>query len=182
MDVVLIEHLARTLGVSPTHDDNLSVGQLRDRRQLQGADPDDARVDLKQILLTLPPDSTQKDVEAAMALANVIRESVSGCDDMVRIATETDPSLSGDLGVTRIGDTPGPISAVLIDLPLATVSQPIRTIRGVHLMMICDKSEPDANLPSRQEVRNSLLIKRLDQISRQYLRDLRRDAFIDIRI
>ena len=142
---------------------------LRDRRQSQGAGADDTQVDLRQILLTLPPDS-------------VIRESVSGCDDMVRIAAETDPSLPGDMGIIRIKNTPEPIKVVLRSLPLTTVSQPIRTKRGIHLLMICDKIEVEASLPGRDQIRNSLLINRLGQVSRQYLRDLRRDAFIDIRI
>ncbi|MFP6730704.1 MAG: peptidylprolyl isomerase [Alphaproteobacteria bacterium] len=155
---------------------------LRDRRQLQGAGADDTQVDLRQILLTLPPDSTQDDVDAAIGLAAVIRESVSGCDDMVRIAAETDPSLPGDMGIIRIKNTPEPIKVVLRSLPLTTVSQPIRTKRGIHLLMICDKIEVEASLPGRDQIRNSLLINRLGQVSRQYLRDLRRDAFIDIRI
>lgn len=158
------------------------IVQLRDRRQSQGADPDDVRIDLKQILLTLPTGSARADVDAAMALANVIAESVSGCDDMVRVAAETDPTTPSDLGVMRIMDTPPPIRTVLSDLPLATVSQPVLTERGVHLLMICDKILPDSNLPDRNQIRNSLHIKRLDQVARQYLRDLRRDAFVDIRI
>lgn len=158
------------------------IVQLRDRRQSQGADPDDVRIDLKQILLTLPTGSARADVDAAMALANVIAESVSGCDDMVRVAAETDPTTPSDLGVMRIKDTPPSIRMALSDLPLATVSQPVLTERGVHLLMICDKILPDSNLPDRNRIRNSLHIKRLDQVARQYLRDLRRDAFVDIRI
>jgi peptidyl-prolyl cis-trans isomerase SurA len=158
------------------------IVQLRDRRLVQGDNSDNTQVDLKQILLTLPPDSTQDDVEAAMGLAAVIRVSVTGCDDMVRIAAETDPSLPGDMGLIQIKNAPEPIRVVLRNLPLATVSQPIRTTRGIHLLMICDKIVADTSLPSRDQIRTSLLINRLDQISREYLRDLRRDAFIDIRI
>ena len=158
------------------------IVQLRDRRQLQGPAPEETRIDLKQILLTLPPDSTADDVNATIGLAGIIRETVSGCEDMVRIAAETDPTLPGDLGVIRLKDTPNSVRAILSSLPLNTVSQPIRTERGVHLFMVCDRIQSDSNLPNRNEVRQSLLFKRLDQVSRQYLRDLRRDAFIDIRI
>ena len=158
------------------------IVQLRNRRQLLGPDPGDVRIDVKQILLTLPADSTGEDIAAAMALAGVIRETVSGCADMVSVAAETDPSLPGDLGVMRLKDAPDAIRAVLSGLPLVTVSQPIRTARGIHLLMICDKFQPDSNLPDRDQIRNSLLIKQLDQVSRQYLRDLHRDAFVDIRI
>lgn len=158
------------------------IVQLRERRQLRGPGPDETRIDLKQILLTLPADSSPDDVDATMNLANIIRETVSGCDDMVRIAAETDPTVAGDLGVMRLKDTPEAIRTALIGLPLVTVSAPVRTEGGVHLLMICDRILSDTNLPDRDQIRNSLLIKRLDQVARQYLRDLRRDAFVDIRI
>ena len=158
------------------------IVQLRDRRQLLGPAPDETKIDLKQILLTLPPDSTGEDVNAAIGLAGIIRETISGCEDMVRVAAETDPSLPGDLGIIQLKDTPDSVRAILSGLPLKTVSQPIRTERGIHLFMVCDKIQADSNLPDREQIRQSLLFKRLDQVSRQYLRDLRRDAFIDIRI
>ncbi len=101
---------------------------------------------------------------------------------MVSMAAETDPSVPGDLGMMKLKDTPNHIRVALIGLPLETVSQPVRSERGVHLLMICDKIQPDTNLPDRNQIRNSLLLKRLNQVSRQYLRDLRRDAFVDIRI
>ena len=156
--------------------------QLRDRRQLQPSGPDDTEVDLKQILLTLPADSTGEDIDATMALATLIRENISGCDDMLRIAAETDASVPGDLGIVRFKDTPDAVRAVLRDLPLTTVSEPVRTEAGIHLLMICGKTLSDSNLPSRFAIRDTLLLKRLNQVSRQYLRDLRRDAFIDVRI
>ena len=117
-----------------------------------------------------------------MALAGVIRETVSGCDDMVSVAAETDPSVPGDLGVMRLNQTPDAIRAALSDLPLLTVSQPVRTARGIQLLMICDKIQPDSNLPDREQIRNSLLLRQIDQVKRQYIRDLLRDAFIDIHI
>jgi len=155
---------------------------LRDRRQLLGPDPGEVRLDVKQILLTLPEGSTGEDIDAAMALAGVIRETVSGCDDMVSVAAETDPSVPGDLGVMRLNQTPDAIRAALSDLPLLTVSRPVRTARGIHLLMICNKIQPDSNLPDREQIRNSLLLRQIDQVKRQYIRDLLRDAFIDIRI
>jgi hypothetical protein len=48
--------------------------------------------------------------------------------------------------------------------------------------MICNKIQPDSNLPDREQIRNSLLLRQIDQVKRQYIRDLLRDAFIDIRI
>ncbi len=158
------------------------IVQLRDRRQLDAPDPDDAKVNLKQILLTLPPDASEADVESQLALAETIRETVSGCDDMVRIAGETDPSISGELGLMRLNDMAPHLREAVRDLPLTTPSAPVRTDVGIHLFMVCDRIESDSALPSREEIRQTLTGNRADQVARHYLRDLRRTAFVEIRI
>ena len=158
------------------------IMQLRDRRQLDGPNPDDAKVALKQILLTLPPDAGAADVESQIALAETIRETVSGCDDMARMAGETDPAISGELGLMRLNDMAPHLREAVRNLPLATPSAPVRTDAGIHLFMVCDRVEAESALPSRDEIRLRLTAKRADLVARRYLRDLRRTAFVDIRI
>jgi peptidyl-prolyl cis-trans isomerase SurA len=46
--------------------------------------------------------------------------------------------------------------------------------------MVCERQEAGA-LP-RDQIRDTLLRQRVDMLSRRYLRDLRRSAFIDLRI
>ncbi|MBO6805121.1 MAG: peptidylprolyl isomerase, partial [Thalassospira sp.] len=49
------------------------------------------------------------------------------------------------------------------------------------MVMICNVTE-ESNLPSRQDIENRLRLERLDILARRKLRELRRQAFIDIRI
>jgi peptidyl-prolyl cis-trans isomerase SurA len=58
----------------------------------------------------------------------------------------------------------------------------VRTAAGIHLFMVCDRIESNSPLPSRDEIRQALTASRADQVARHYLRDLRRTAFVDIRI
>ena len=58
----------------------------------------------------------------------------------------------------------------------------MRTDAGIHLFMVCERVEPNSTLPSREEIRQRLTANRADQVARHYLRDLRRTAFVDIRI
>jgi peptidyl-prolyl cis-trans isomerase SurA len=50
--------------------------------------------------------------------------------------------------------------------------------------MVCDRTEPEAaeQRIDPESVREELAEQRLDQAARRYLRDLRRVAFIDIRL
>lgn len=158
------------------------VVKLDERRQLQAPDSGEVVVDLRQILLGISSNATADEIDSNIALAQVIGETVADCEDMVQIAAETDPTISGDLGRVKLNDMPAEIRTVVEALPLATASDPVRTESGVHLFMVCERTEPGAGLPRRLDVRKYLIEARLDQVARHYLRDLRRTAFIDLRI
>ena len=157
------------------------IVQLNDRRQLSGPDLDDVQLDLKQVLLALPAGVAETEIESQIALAQTIRETVSGCDDMARLAAETDPSSSGDVGTVRLKDLPSNLKPILRDLPIATVSEPVRTDQGIQLFMVCDRFEPESTVSAREQVRQSLFDRQLGQVARHYLRDLRRNAYVEYR-
>ena len=48
--------------------------------------------------------------------------------------------------------------------------------------MVCKRDLSSGGLPSREEVGTRLLRERLEVMARGYLRDLRRAAFIDLRV
>jgi peptidyl-prolyl cis-trans isomerase SurA len=66
--------------------------------------------------------------------------------------------------------------------PVGQPSPPIQVDTGIGIFMVCSRTvPPDASVPSREVINRSLFAQRLDQLSRGYLRDLRRAAVIDIR-
>ncbi len=158
------------------------IVQLRDRRQRLTADPNDTQVSLMQILLPLAEGVTEAGKADLLAHAGTIRNSIGDCDDMRRKASEIDSSTSGDLGTVHVRDLPPHLRKIVRELPVGTVSQPVSTKLGVHLLMVCDRIAAKPDLPDREQVRRSLLGQRLELLSRRYLRDLRRSAFIDKRI
>ena len=49
--------------------------------------------------------------------------------------------------------------------------------------MVCEKGTPNATtLPSRDEIADQLARQRAENLARRYLRDLRRTAFVDVRV
>jgi peptidyl-prolyl cis-trans isomerase SurA len=48
--------------------------------------------------------------------------------------------------------------------------------------MVCERTEVAKGLPTRQQILQQLEDEQFDLVSRGYLRDLRRTAFIDIRL
>ena len=46
--------------------------------------------------------------------------------------------------------------------------------------MVCERQDNVG--PDRDEIRQTLVRERIDMLSRRYLRDLRRAAFVDLRV
>ena len=156
---------------------------LRDRRERLAPNPNEVKVALKQILLPVSGDAGSDEIESQIKLAQEIGGTVAGCDDMTRTAAELDPSTSGDVGTVRIGDLPATLRSAVIGLEVGKISQPTRTDAGIHLLMVCERIEPPGSrMPHREEVRAKLMENKLESLSRRYLRNLRREAFVDIRI
>ncbi|MFQ5957749.1 MAG: peptidylprolyl isomerase, partial [Alphaproteobacteria bacterium] len=156
------------------------IVRLHDRRQSLVPDLDEAKVTLKQVLLQASAAASEETRQ--LALAESIRKTIGDCNDMDRAAAEIGSDMSGDLGTVRLRDLPPDLREVVRELPVGTVSAPVRTKLGVQLLMVCDRVDPATNLPDREQVRNALIEKQFELLSRRYLRNLRRDAFVDIRI
>jgi hypothetical protein len=77
---------------------------MREKRVLAPASPDDARVDIAQIVLPVPAGATPADRDSVMALAETIRETVQGCADLERVASEMRVPAPVRVPDVRIGD------------------------------------------------------------------------------
>jgi peptidyl-prolyl cis-trans isomerase SurA len=90
----------------------------------------------------------------------------------------------GDLGWVQQGQLPEELDNSLQQLRPGQATRPIRSITGYHILMLRDqRAVGTANsLPPREQIMNSLGQERLDMLQRRLLRDLRRSAFVDLRV
>ncbi|MCE2510180.1 MAG: peptidylprolyl isomerase [Alphaproteobacteria bacterium] len=154
---------------------------LRDRRKI-GETGEMDTISLSQILFPLPPNAGPNDVDAAMTRARNEGASVSGCVAMNRLAEVLGTPMSGNLGTVEIGQLTPKLRDAVKDLPIGVASEPIQSEAGVHLMMVCDRPDVTSPVNDRHQVQLNLTMEKLDLLSRRYLRDLRRTAFVDIRL
>ncbi len=139
-------------------------------------------VALRRIFLPLPRNAVRQDIATQLDLANVLRETVAGCADMLRAGREVNPGGSTKLGRIKMGDLSLPVRAAISALPVGKISPPIRTSKGVSLFMVCQRDEPKGGLPKREEIEKQIRRGRLGMMSRRYLRDLRNAAVVDLRV
>ncbi len=158
--------------------------RLRDRRAASGVTTSDASVSLQQLFIPLRANPGRAEVNSAMEKASALAARARSCQDMTDLGNETGSPLSGGLGTLKLSKLPAQLRTVVRDLPVSRASQPIRSGEGIVVLMVCEREEAEKMTAAdeRKKIRDMLLAKRLEMMARQYLRDLRRAAFVDVRI
>jgi peptidyl-prolyl cis-trans isomerase SurA len=73
---------------------------------------------------------------------------------------------------------------IVLGLEVGQASPPIVQKNGVGVIMMCEKAAPSGppTVPSRDDIAETLMRQRLETLARRYMRDLRRTAFVDVRV
>jgi peptidyl-prolyl cis-trans isomerase SurA len=157
---------------------------LRDRRLGRPPlDDQSARVEVALAQIVFPtgggsgPETDAKRAEAAR-----LRDGLETCADVVALAEELDAPASGDLGWLEVGELPPGLGDAVLALPVGEISPPLQGPAGIHLIMVCDRRDPPGLVPEREQISERLQNERIDRLARRYLRDLRKQAFVEVRI
>jgi len=100
----------------------------------------------------------------------------------LKIGKEKAPQLSSE-GQLRANTISPEMRNLVNRLSIGQASEPIVQKNGVGVIMVCSKSNSAGGAAvTRESVTESLLTQRLDTAARRYLRDLRRNAYVDVRV
>jgi peptidyl-prolyl cis-trans isomerase SurA len=154
---------------------------LRDRRVIAKVDPGDTTYNLSQLVIPLSASADENEVRDRFETAENLRKRIKKCNSVDALAKEIDSPMSGSLGTLKMKDLPEEFQGAVKDLLVGDVSKPVRTSVGLHLLVVCSRTNPQTDEPTRDSVRNQLLEERLQMMARRYIRDLRRDALVEIR-
>jgi peptidyl-prolyl cis-trans isomerase SurA len=160
--------------------DGITIIQLTNQRTNTPPDDGERTVQLRQLLLLVEEDAPQRELDIQLQKARDIASTVNGCTAFAAAAEKTGTLQPDTLGQFKLNDLNAQLRDIAASIPVGQVSEPIRQPAGVQLLMVCERQ--DTAGPSRDAIRQNLLRKRIDMLSRRYLRDLRRTAFVDLRV
>jgi peptidyl-prolyl cis-trans isomerase SurA len=126
------------------------------------------------------PTPQQRDqVERAQRLAQEARSCNAVEQAAARIGGGERPSDPGPIRLETV--TPPPLRSLLAGLQPGKASQPILTPEGVIVMMVCSREQRNLAELTPDQLKNQLLRDKVENLSRQLQRDLRRRATIEMR-
>jgi peptidyl-prolyl cis-trans isomerase SurA len=155
---------------------------LRSRRLAQVGDPLDTRLAFLDVIFPAEKSAPLAILSTAHLKADQAAKDISSCTDAPRIAAENGGVISGDMVQARAGDLrDASMRKTLMEIDVGHAAQPLQLPNGFHVLVLCGRQSPQGGIPTREEVEARLIDQQLELKARRYLRDLQRDAAIDIK-
>ncbi len=157
------------------------IVQLRSKQTGIGPDPMRDEWTLAHVILPLSPDAAPIYVQRRAAEAENFVKNFKSCDDI-------DAQLKGIVGA--VAQPPRGVAFGQLDPRLrqelsgakpGQVLKPLRSAQGIEMIAVCGFKPDTTAMPTRNEIEDNLFSQQLSMMARRHLRDLRRDAVIDVR-
>jgi peptidyl-prolyl cis-trans isomerase SurA len=172
LDQLEVGHLSRPIPV----DGGVYIIYMRDKRDGAAA----SLVQIKQVMIELPETASAAEVAAATQRLEALRPQLT-CDTLLARATSEQGLLGADLGEADVQDLAPQFQQVARSAEVGSISTPVRTPLGLHLLAVCGRRVGGLEAPNPQQVENQLFRQNLATLGRRYMRDLREDALIEMR-
>jgi peptidyl-prolyl cis-trans isomerase SurA len=153
-------------------------------RRTGRSDPgaDEAVLHLVQVVFPLPPQASEAMRRAALGEAVSAKANAKNCEQMLKIGKEKGSQQLSSEGHLRLSQIAPAIRNIVAQTEVGQASQPIVQKNGVGVIMVCEKEAPNTILPTRDEIADQLARQRAENLARRYMRDLRRTAYVDVRV
>jgi peptidyl-prolyl cis-trans isomerase SurA len=151
-------------------------------------------VTLGRISLPVPANASKAKEEQVRNASIEIFRAINGCGTAGQVARARGATFQM-VGAVTVKDLAPQFADILRKTPNGRSTPPLRGGKGVEMYVICEggmrpavnpaagmeEAEKPAAEVSKEEIENRLFNQELSMLSRRYLRDLRRDATIEIK-
>lgn len=155
---------------------------LRDKRTVAASTAGGVKVRLNQIVVPVPSTAPRNRVDTVVAQMRNDFKDISGCEAFRTKVKELGVTANPDLGDILLARLPDAMREMVSGLADGQVSAPLRTSEGVAVMMVCSRQDVAGDSIDRDQIRASIGEQRVDMLQRRLLRDLRGNAYIDVRL
>jgi peptidyl-prolyl cis-trans isomerase SurA len=141
---------------------------------------------LRQVFLPftqpLNPQAPTEQQRQTLEKARGISASARSCEQMEELAKANNSPRPADPGETRLeGVNPPQFRQMLTTIPIGKATEPLVSQDGIAVLMVCAREQKNMGTMSKQDIQRYLINERVELLSRQLLRDLRRQSTIELR-
>ena len=148
-----------------------------------------AEITLKQIVVTPKPGVTKVPTEQVRSVVTELQNTLVDCNSKTVKTKKPSSKLDVKVAFNRVmrKDLPEPVAKIIDATKVGTNSTPITTANGIIIFTVCEridipeKSNTAANPLSNEAIKQAIFGEKIELEAQKYMRNLRADAFIDIR-
>lgn len=135
---------------------------------------------IKQISIAVPKKRNKASLAKLSAVAESLRANSGSCmDDSV---PAVDLPAQAKFVRLRLANMSPEQRSIVSHLEVGDVSEPLLSPDALRLIVMCEKIEPAGGaLPDSEKIRQQLFAEKIELEAQKHLRNLRRDAYIDIK-
>lgn len=138
--------------------------------------------DLAQVDLTTLPSATERQRQEQVEALQKSVARAKTCDDYERIIRSQPTAQFIRAGTVYPSDVGPVVNQAINDLKVGEISKPIALDNVYRFFIMCDRKQASTGTLSRDDIRRRIEDERTGLLAERYLRDLRRAAFVEIRV
>lgn len=161
--------------------DGVYVVQVRNTRLSPGLGAQKIQMSLRNYLAPVRTGLSAADVGNFKRQVETSFASARSCADFDRIAGTLKEGRAGRLTNVQLSSLAENMRDAVRTLPLGRASPALSVSNNLLVLMVCRREIQNTQEETRKRIRNMLLERRADLVSRRIMRNLRRKAFVDIR-
>ena len=150
---------------------------IRDKRTVTLSDAGKASVTLMQ---AFRPYGATTNKTTLTEEAEKIRAAVKSCDDLESTLSGFRGWKAQKLGEMLLSKAPPSLADKITDIQAGSSTPPLTTDKGAAILFVCNRTE--GGDIDRDSIMRSIGTEKMELLSRRLLRDMRRSAYLDIRI
>ncbi len=139
---------------------------------------------LARLLFPVNPGTPKPQLEEIFKVASQIQQHYAGCDQLDELHAKMSGSVYMSLGDAKLAELSPQIQEAMKNTRPGEAAMPFMSEAGVELIGRCDKHievKTAYVMPTRQQIEDQLFQSQIAALARRYLRDLKRDANVQVR-
>lgn len=134
---------------------------------------------LYPVTVVVPPGSSQAVVAQKRREADNLRSQFTTCAQGLPLARRIRDVAVREPITRSSADLAKPFRDLLDKMPLGHLTTPDVTSQGLQMFALCDKKQTTQDSPLKAKLRDEIFRKRYEAVSRSFLEELRRSAWIE---
>ncbi len=162
--------------------DGYHILLLRDRRLVGQGLSTGPTIDVLTVELTSLPSATPAERDTQLKRLRDSLAAGKSCDDYEKLAKDVPSATTARATEVPLTQVPPAVAKLIDGLPVGGLSEPLDGHNWRRMFAICGRHDDAGGLPSRDTIRRRMEEEQFEVLARRYLRDLRRAAFIELRV